>query len=240
MGITKITELMTIDGAGKSVVLDGFDFTGNGYVKVLNASGVEIRNCRVYGLNVENAKKNYWLRVDSSSPIKLTVERCYFGANPGVQGALYNFIEPNVVLADGTSISNNYFHKKCCTHNTINLYGAAENANITVSGNVFEESAGTIRIGVKGQPTCEIFMENNIVRRHNTAYGMEDSGLVTVQPYNKQTTSFANMTIQMNGNKLPTEQVIYGYSGSKDTELTDALMPVIYIDGELVSAPIYH
>lgn len=240
MGFTKITELLTINGAGKSVVLDGFDFTGNGFVKILNAASVEIRNCRVYGLNVEGAAKNYWLRVDSSSPIKLTVERCYFGANPGVQGALYNFIEPNVALADGTSICNNYFQKKCCTHNTINLYGVAENAHIAVSGNVFEESAGTIRIGVKGQPTCTITMDGNVIHKHSSAYDMQWAGLVTVQPYNKQTTSFANMTIYMNDNKLPTEQVIYGYSGSKDTELTDALMPVIYIDGELVSAPIYH
>lgn len=240
MGVTKITELMTINGAGKSVVLDGLDFTGNGFVKILNASNVEIRNCRVYGLNVENAAKNYWLRVDSSSPLKLKIERCYFGANPGVQGALYNLIEPNVVLVDGTSICNNYFAKKCCTHNTINLYGAAENSHIYVSGNVFELSAGTVRVGVKGQPVCMITMDGNVVRKHDSAYSLEDAGLVTVQPYNKQTTTFANMTIEMNDNQLPTEQIIYGYSGSKDTELTDALMPVIYIDGEQVSAPIYH
>lgn len=240
MGITKITELMTINGSGKNVVLDGFDFTANGYVKILNAASVEIRNCRVYGLNVESAAKNYWLRVDSSSPLKLKIEHCYFGGNPGVAGALYNLIEPNVVLADGTSICKNYFTKACCTHNAINLYGAAENAHIEVSGNVFEVSAGTIRVGVKGQPMCTIVMNDNVVRKHNTAYGLEDAGLVTVQPYNKQTPTFANMTIEMNGNRLPTEQIIYGYYGSKDTELTDDLMPTIYVDGELFTAPIYH
>lgn len=240
MSLTKITELLTINGAGKSVVLDGFDFTGNGFVKILNAASVEIRNCRVYGLNVEKAPKNYWLHVNSSAPLKLTIERCYFGANPGVQGALYNLIEPNVVLADGTSISNNYFAKKCCTHNTINLYGAAESSCINVSSNVFELSAGTIRIGVKGQPTCTIAMDGNVIHKHDSAYALDYAGLVTVQPYGKQTLSFANMTINMNGNEAPTEQIIYGYSGSNDTALTDALMPTICIDGTEVTAPIYH
>lgn len=240
MGVTKITELLTINGAGKSVVLDGFDFTGNGFVKILNAASVEIRNCRVYGLNVEGAKKNYWLKVDSSAPLKLTVENCFFGANPGVQGALYNLIEPNVYLASGSSFSNNYFHKQCCTHNAINLYGAVENAQIKVSGNVFEISAGTVRVGVKGQPVCTILMDGNAIKKHNTAYGLEDAGLVTAQPYGKQTTSFANMAIYMSNTKAPTEQIIYGYYGSNDTELTEARMPKIYVDGEQISAPIYH
>lgn len=240
MSLTKITELLTINGNGKHVVLDGFDFTGNGYVSIQNAACVEIRNCRVYDLNVENAKKNYWLKVDSSAPLKLIVENCFFGPSTGVQGALYNLIEPNVYLADGSSFSNNYFNKQCCTHNAINLYGAVENAQITVSGNVFEVSAGTVRIGVKGQPTCTILMDGNVIKKHNTAYGLEDAGLVTVQPYGKQTTSFANMAIYMSNTKAPTEQIIYGYYGSNDTELTEARMPKIYVDGEQISAPIYH
>ena len=57
MNVTKITELLTIDGAGKEVVLDGLDFTENGYVKVLNAKSVLIQNCRVYGLNVDALKR---------------------------------------------------------------------------------------------------------------------------------------------------------------------------------------
>lgn len=237
---TKITELLTINGAGKHVVLDGFDFTADGYVKVLNAACVEIRNCRVYDLNVENAKKNYWLKVDSSAPLKLIVENCFFGDNSGVQGVSYNLIEPNVNLADGSSFSNNYFARKCCTHNTINLYGAVENATITVSGNVFEASAGTVRIGVKGQPICTILMDGNVIKNHDSAYSVDYAGLVTVQPYGKQTTSFANMAIYMSNTKVPTEQLVYGYSGTNDTELTVARMPKVYVDGQQISVPIYY
>lgn len=240
MGITKITAPMTVSGNGKSIVLDGFDFTENGFVTIFDAKSVTIRNCRVYGLNVENAVKNYWLRVDSGGPLRLIIEHCYFGANPGVNGVLYNFIEPHVELANGTTISNNYFAAGCCAHNTINLYGATENAVFTISGNVFETSAGTIRIGVQGEPACEVTMDGNRIRKHDAAYGLEDAGLVTVQPYGKQTSSFANMTIRMDGNQIPTEQIIYGYSGAKDTALTDDLMPIIWIDGERMFAPIYH
>lgn len=240
MESTKITELMTINGAGKEVILDGFDFTGNGFVKIYNAASVEIRNCRVYNMNVEDAKKNYWLRVDSSNPLKLTVKHCYFGDSAGDNGAMYNLIEPHVVLADGSSFSNNYFTEQCCTHNTINLYGVAENAQITVSGNVFEVSAGTVRIGVKGQPACSIVMNDNVVKKHNDNYALEDAGLVTIQPFNKETITFANMTIYMNGNRVPTEQLIYGYSGTRDTELTESNMPTIYVDGDTLIANIYH
>lgn len=97
MAITKITEHLSINGAGKSVVLDGFDFTSNGYVRVTNAAELVIRNCRVYGLNVEGAKKNYWLYADSSAPLKLTVERCFFGANPGTLGASSNLTTRNLL-----------------------------------------------------------------------------------------------------------------------------------------------
>lgn len=240
MGCTKITEPMTINGAGKDIVLDGFDFTENGFVKIVDANSVEIRNCRIYNINVENAKKNYWLRVDSSAPLKLIVEHCYFGDTIGTNGAMYNLIEPHVVLADGSSFSSNYFTKQCCTHNTVNLYGVAEDAQIVVSNNVFEISAGTVRVGVKGQPTCSIVMNNNVVKKHNDAYTLDDAGLVTIQPFNKETVTFANMIISMNNNRVPTEQVIYGYSGAKDTELTEENMPAIYVNGEILIANIYH
>lgn len=240
MNVTKITELLTIDGAGKTVVLDGFDFTENGYVKILNAEDVVVRNCRVYGLNVEDAKKNYWLKAESSSPVKIEVKNCFFGDSIGSNGNMYNLIEPHVVLSDGSSFSENYFTAKCCIHNTINLYGAAEGAKILVNENVFESSAGTVRIGVQGVPHCTIEVSRNKVLANNEMYTEADFGIVTVQPYGKQTETFENMTVLMDGNSCPSEQLIYGYSGQQDTVLTDENMPKIYVNGELIHAPIYH
>lgn len=239
MEYTKITEQFLVNGNGRDVILDGFDFTGNGFVKVTDAASLTIRNCRVYGLTLA-AGKNYWLFVDSKNPIKLVVEHCYFGDSVAEGGVLYNFIEPHVVLADGSKFSHNYFTAKCCTHNTINLYGAAEQSKIDVSSNVFEMSAGTVRVGVQGEPVCEITMDDNVIYAENPAYGPADQGLVTVQPYGKLTSTFANMTLLMNNNICPSEQLLSGYYGANDTVLTNENMPKIVVNGTAIVAPIYH
>ena len=240
MNVTKITELLTIDGVGKEVVLDGFDFTENGYVKVLNAKSVLIQNCRVYGLNVDGAQKNYWFRVDSASPVKVVVRNCFLGDSKGSNGSMYNLFEPHVVLSDGSSFSENYFTKDCCTHNAVNIYGVAEGAHILVNDNVFEVSAGTVRVGPQGEPHCTIEVSRNKVLANNERYTEADFGIVTVQPYGKQTPTFKNMTVLMDGNSCPSEQLIYGYSGAQDTTLNTENMPTIYVDGEQLQAPIYH
>ena len=239
MEFTKITEQFLINGNGREVVLDGFDFTGKGFLKVADASRLVIRNCRVYGLELASGK-NYWLYIDSKNPIELVVEHCYFGDSTGASGALYNLIEPHVVLADGSRVSDNYFTANCCTHNAVNLYGAANGAHIEVSGNIFEMSAGTVRVGVQGKPVCEIEMDGNIVYAGNPAYGPADQGLVTVQPYGKQTITFTNMTIRMNNNVCPGEQLISGYYGANDTVMTNETMPQIIVNGTTIVAPIYH
>lgn len=240
MNVTKITQVVTINAPGKDIVFDGFDFTESGYVKVQSAQSVTFRNCRVYSLNTESSKKNYWLIVQSGDSIKLVVENCYFGDSLGSAGALYNFIEPNAVLVDGSGVCENYFTKDVCTHNAVNIYGAAEGAKIYVSDNVFEASAGTVRIGMKGAPACEIEMSGNKVLAGIPSYGDDYQGLAMVQPYGKQTSSFENVTIAMNGNTCPGEQLIYAYSGSNDTTLTADNMPTIFVDGAEINAPIYH
>lgn len=239
MEYTKITEQLLVNGNGRDVILDGFDFTSKGFVKVTDASSLTIRNCRVYGLAL-SAGKNYWLFVDSENPIKLVVEHCYFGDSVSEDGVLYNFIEPHVVLADGSRVSCNYFTANCCTHNAVNLYGAANQSKIDISGNVFEMSAGTVRVGVQGAPSCEITMNENIIISENPAYGPADQGLVTVQPYGKLTSTFSNMTILMNNNIYPGEQLISGYYGANDTVLTNENMPRIVVNGTAIVVPIYH
>lgn len=229
---TVISEKLTINGANAEVVLDGFDFTANGYVEVKNASAVVVRNCRVFDMNVEGAAKNYWLKIVNDIPAKLVVEHNFFGNNIGTDGRMYNLIEPNAKLMHGSSISDNYFAANCCTHNIINVYGCAENAAIDINGNVVEMTAGGIRIGVKGEPVCHINIRDNQVMAENPAYDADYQGLVTVQPYGKQTTSFANMTIVMSGNEVAGDQLIYGYCGTNDLALTAAVMPKLIINGK--------
>ena len=236
---TIISEKLTINGEGSKVVLDGFDFTGSGYVDVKNASSVVIKNCRVYGMNCEDAVKNYWLRIYNDIPVKLVVENNFFGDNAGTNGKMYNLIEPTAQLTNGSSISNNYFTTGCCTHNIINVYGAVDHSEININGNVVEMTAGGIRIGVKGDKTCTINVRNNKVLATNPAYTNEDQGLVTIQPYGTQTTSFSKMTIAVSGNELPCEQIVYAGYSSKDTDLTDETIPKVIIDGKVSNVTIY-
>lgn len=237
---TKITEQMIIKGNETDVVLDGLDFTLNGYIEVQNASSVTIQNCRVYDMNVEDNAKNYWLHIKGNIETKLIIKNCFFGANTGTNGVMYNLIEPTAKLKTGSLISDNYFEVGCCTHNMINIYGACENAVIQVSRNVFETCAGGIRVGVKGEPKCTILIRGNTIFAEDENNAAEWQGLVCVQPYNKETTSFKNMTIKLDGNKVVTEQMIYGYSGKKDTVLDETTVPKIFIDGKEAEMPIYH
>lgn len=240
MNPTKITAPLVFDGEGRDFVLDGFDFTVHGYVKVLNANSVVIRNCRVYDLDVSASQKNYWFFMSCSHPVRVRIENCFFGDNPIGANKVYNLIEPHAELQNNSAINENYFADECCAHNAVNLYGAEENAYLSVSDNVFEVSAGTVRIGVQGEPVCEVDISRNKVLANNPNYGPEDAGLVTVQPYGKQTITFKNMTVRMDGNSCPSEQLIYGYYGSQDTALTNDNMPLIQVDGVAITAPIYH
>lgn len=237
---TKITEKLTINGDQSSVVLDGLDFTGNGYVEVKNADEVIIRNCRVYNMNVDGAAKNFWLHIFNDIPVKLVVEHCFFGSNPTSNGKkMYNLIEPTAKLKNGSSVSHNYFVDDCCYHNTINVYGCVENATINIDDNVFEMSAGTIRLGPKGEPKCTINMRDNVVLADNPVYTAEDQGLLTIQPYNKETTSLKNMTVILKNNTLASEQVGYfGYT-TRDLVITDENKAKIIINGKVAALPVY-
>lgn len=236
---TVISEKLTINAEGSDIVLDGLDFTSNGYVDIKNTSSIVIKHCRVYGMNCEDTTKNYWLRIYNDIPVKLIVENNFFGDNAGVNGKMYNLIEPTAQFMNGSSISNNYFTAGCCTHNIINVYGAVDNSEININGNIVEMTAGGVRIGVKGDKACTINVRNNKVLATNPAYADEDQGLVTIQPYGTQTTSFSKMTIAVSGNVLPCEQIVYAGYNSKDTVLTDETMPKVIIDGKVVNVTIY-
>ena len=237
---TKIIDKLVVDGKGSDVVFDGLDFTASGYVEVKNAGSITIKNCRVYNLDLVDVK-NYWLKIFGDIEVKLVIENCFFGSNPSANGRMvYNLIEPTAKLMNSSSISNNYFKKDCCFHNIINVYGMIDNSVININGNIIEQTAGGIRIGVKGNKTGTINIKNNEILETHPAYTNEDQGLVTIQPYNKETTSFAGLNIILSGNKMPSEQVIYGYYGANDTVLDASIAPNIILNGKKHELVIYH
>lgn len=231
---TKITKPITINGEGKSVVFDGFDFTEEGYIRVINAAEVVVTNCRIYNLSKDpdsTTSKGYWLKTLGDKETKISITYCFFGAN---NNTVYNMFELNTKLKNGSSFSNNYFVENSCTHNHINLYGAAEGATIDINNNVFELTGG-VRIGIKQEPVCTINVKGNTVLKTTDD---EWAGLICIQPYGKQTTSFANMTVNINNLTIPSKQVAYYYVGSNDTPLpTKESRGKVYIDGVLTQLP---
>lgn len=236
---TVISEKLTINGVGSEVVLDGFDFTGNGYVDIKNASSVVIKNCRVYGIT-PTAAKSFWLRVYNDIPVKLVVENCFFGSNPASgSNKMYNLFEPNAKLENGSSFSNNYFKADCCTHNICNIYGCVDGAIVNVNENYFELN-NSVRIGVKGDAACIINIKYNFIDSNNPTGSPDYDGIACIQPYGKQTTSFANMRVVLSGNVLPEGQIIYAYSGSADTMMDETTIPEVIVDGKKHNLAIYH
>lgn len=233
---TCITKKVIINGEGKDIILDGLDFTGDGYLEIRKAASVILRNCRVYGLNAPNSR-NYWLKINGDIPVRIQIEHCYFGKNPA---KVYNLFEMNAALMDGSGITDNYFTAGCCSHNTVNIYGADDEATIHVDRNIFEESAGTVCISVKKAPVCSIEICGNRVDANKQDKSEMWYGLCCIQPFATETETFANMTVILDGNELPCEQIIYGYSGSNDTRLDETSAPTVTIDGEPASLTVYH
>lgn len=226
---TKITEKMVIDANGKDVVLNGLDFTKNGYLEIKNANMVVVKNCRVYKLNCESSSKNYWLKVLGDIPIQLKVINSFFGDNIGTKGKLYNLFEMNAKLKSESTFSNNWFTANCCTHNTINIYGAEDGATIYSNGNHYADGYHSIRIGIKGNPVCKvIFNDNDLQFISEEPDYLKWATMVTIQPYGTETTDFKNLTISASGNRLSYNKTpILGYFGSKDTPLSRESMPTI-------------
>ena len=119
---TVFTKPVVINAPEKDVVFNGVDFTKDALIKITAAKSVTIKNCRFYGL--APTKKAMGVTLNSDN-VKLVVEGCFFGVN---NDKLYNFFELTGKLADGSSISRNYFVGKCCTHNQVNIYNVMDDA----------------------------------------------------------------------------------------------------------------
>ena len=238
---TKITEKMIIDAAEGEIVLNGLDFTKNGYVEIKNASSVVIKNCRVYDMNCEDAPKNYWMKVIGDIPMKLAIVRSFFGDSFGKNGQLYNLLELNAKLKEDSMISSNWFSSNCCTHNALNIYGAEEGSVIYVNNNHFSDVVKQMRIGIKGAPVCKIIANGNDCKVVDTSdEGVEWANLALVQPYGKATTTFENLEISMNDNKMSYDlaEPIVAYFGGGDTPMGVTSSPKVTMDGKEYKLPI--
>lgn len=167
--------------------------------------------------------------------VKIVFENNYFGDNDGI----YNLMELNCSLADGSSISGNTFSEHSCTHNHINVYQVDDNATININNNVFAHSANGIRIGCKGAPKgVTINITGNRYDSTDTSDDGAWAGLFFIQPYGKQTTDMSGITINVSGNvnNSGIEQLFYYYAGVNDAQLVaDRKLPVVKINGEAVS-----
>ena len=234
---TVIDGTFIIDG-DSDVKLTGLTFTNYSLIEVKNNGTLTMSNCKVVDVEPD-AQKSFIIKSTQANPVKLVIENCYFGTNgTNSIGSIYNGFELNCTLKDGSSISNNYFAAEVCTHNVINIYAVEEGATVYINNNHFEYSANAIRIGIKGEPTCTIVCDGNSYDATDTVY-VDYAGLLLVQPYGKQTTSFANCTIKIDNTVHSDDlQLYYLYAGSGDMQFTDSNKPTIIVDGVTEVQPV--
>ena len=235
--MTVCNQTITVDATEKEVVFDGIDFTGEARIQLNNAAKVTFKNCRFYRITPNTAKTMMMLAA-TAVPMVLVVENCFFGANPS-EGAnvLYHVLEGNFKIGDGSSFSNNYFANGCTTHNIINYYDVEDGATINVNGNHFEYSGSAMRIGPKGAAHCTFNMNNNTYDETDPSENGAWGGLLTIQPYSTQTTSFNDVVVNMNGNVNNTAnpQLVVLYANNTDTHYNkETNYPKVYINGVLM------
>lgn len=233
-----VSGTVTVSGEESEVEFRGLTFTENARIVASKAKVFKFVNCRMEGVTAAVAK-TFPINLTGDSSTQVVIEGCYFGENPSNgSNNSYNAIEGTAKFADGSSVSNNYFAKGCATHNILNIYGADENAVININNNHCELSSNMVRVGIKGEPVCTINMDGN---SYDETSDDEYAGILLVQPYNKQTTTFANCTINLNNTTYPEgTQLVYAYSGANDTELTADNVPKLYVDGEPTEFVILH
>lgn len=210
------------------VHLEGVELAKDAIITADGIDELELVNCTFGELN-DTGDKIYPVKL-GENPVLLTVEGCTFKdqfAN------VYNILELNCQLKDGSRICNNRFEGKSCTHNQINLYNVVDGATITIENNWCAMSANLLRIGFKGAPADVVVNVNN-----NTCDATSDddwAGLMIIQPYGNKTTSYAGLTVNLKGNTCPGEQLAYVYSSKDGMHFTEETNPTIVVNGEVVT-----
>lgn len=218
------------------VTISGVALTEDSLILTDQPKSLTFRNCKF--ANMAAVGKSFLILQSAfkDTATVLKIENCYFGNNASDDtNYIYNLFECRMKLADGSSISNNYFAKSSCTHNVINIYDVEDDAVITIDGNVFEYSANAIRFGAIGSPKCTINITNNTYLETDESYP-DYAGLLLIQPYGKQTESYEDVTINITNTVEPEGyegQLYYIYCGANDTQLNAETNPSIYVNGVL-------
>lgn len=110
-------------------------------------------------------------------------------------------------------------------------------AVVGINRNTFGANDG-IRIGTKGAATGTIAFNNNTVEKVLPDY--DTTEFVTVQPYNKETETFAGLTVLLNRTESPDENMVLlrGVSRANDTPMTEERMPKVIVNGVVTEMPI--
>lgn len=218
------------------VELNGVAVTDKALINLGQADKLVMRNTKVVGLTSDNARAmgitGVWDTRENSKGTKLDIEGCYFGDNEANgKSSIYNFMELNTLVGDGSVIKNNYFTENAQSHNTINFYNVADGATVTVENNHFEKSANAIRVGCIGNKTATFNFINNSFDKTDDAPW---DGLCMIQPYGKKTESMKNITINLKGNKGKCTHMIYVYynGNNVDTVMDETTLPTVIENGK--------
>lgn len=229
---TIFNRLITINAPGEDVVFDGVDFVGQGNIKLVAAKSLTVKNCRIYSGKQTVSTSNCWLLGNSAEPVKVVIENNFFG-----NGGVYNLVNAKN-LADGSSISNNYFKKTASTHNYISIYDAEDNAVININDNVMETSDRIMFAPSAAVPKYTVNLNNNVengewVGTEGNPEDFSSSGMVCLQPV-PQNTDLSNIIINANNNSPYLGPEAYVWYGKGATVEADKLYK-IYVDGEVYS-----
>lgn len=229
---------------GVDVYLDGFVFTNHGVLDFENSKNITITNCTFTKLFPE-VRRGSMIRLSNSEECVMTVSHCCFESwerysedrIDSIDYAMEYNIEVTGPLKN-SCFSDNYFVKGCCKSDNIAIFGISNDSSVYIYRNIFEFSGNAIWIGVKDNPTCHVYIENNTY-----IFTTDDdrAGLVRVQPYLYYTKSFENMTIILNGNKKPNPdaQILYVYYDEySDTKITQSKVPTIFLNGVRIMKPV--
>lgn len=212
------------------VILDNLELTGDAAIDVQYATSFTFQNSLVRDL-VFTTAKGYPIKI-AETPMRVVIEQNTFAANIK---AAYNGIECNAILQDGSSFSNNSFEADCWVHNCINIYNAADGANIMCENNYYGAGVYGNRVGLKGDvKNVTITFKDNM---RDDAIPSDWPDLCTIQPYGTATTSMKGLTLIFCNNDNKDKLLCYLYAGKSDTPWTDETYPVVIINGERVEVP---
>ena len=236
---TKFTKPVTVNAPGEDIVFDGIDFTEDAVINVLAAKSLTIKNCRFYNVALGDTT-TLPLIGDSStksgslvdSEVQLVIENNYFGKTD-----TYNMINFYNKLAAGSRITNNYFVEDCCRDDIAAFFSSADDIEFNITGNEFEMYGNKgMQFSFINEPKMAINFNDNTIGAADSGMDVAERGMCRFRPFPSKTTSFANITMNANGNKFVGENdriAFCQFKSANDLVLTEENIPTYYLNGEL-------